>query len=61
IQERADLLRGSVVIGRSGLGGTRLALEAPVSAHRLARLEEAEGRGRGAEPLALEDESTNGV
>ena len=38
MQERADLLRGSVAITPGPLGGTRVALEAPVSAHRLARI-----------------------
>ena len=38
MQERADLLRGSLAVTRGPLGGTRVVLEAPVSAHRLARL-----------------------
>ncbi len=52
MQERADLLRGSIVVGPSPLGGTRVALEAPVSAHRLARLED-EALGSGTRELGI--------
>ena len=37
MQERADLLRATLAVGRGPLGGTRVALTVPVPAHRLAR------------------------
>ncbi|PAP76047.1 sensor histidine kinase [Rubrivirga marina] len=37
MQERADLLRGTLALGRSPLGGTRVALDVPLAPHRLAR------------------------
>lgn len=39
MQERADLLRGDLTIGRGPLGGTRVALDVPLAPHRLARAE----------------------
>lgn len=35
MQERADLLRADLAVGRSPLGGTRVALALPIPAHRL--------------------------
>ena len=35
MQERADLLRGALDLGRGPLGGTRVALSVPLAAHRL--------------------------
>ena len=37
MQERADLLRGALAVGRGPLGGTRVALAVPIPTHRLAR------------------------
>lgn len=49
MQERADLLRATLTVGPSPLGGTRVALAAPISAHRLSRIE---ARADRAAPLA---------
>ncbi|MEM0962071.1 MAG: ATP-binding protein [Bacteroidota bacterium] len=38
MQERADLLRGSLTVAKSPFGGTRVSLTAPVSSHRLAQI-----------------------
>ena len=36
MRERADLLRAALAVGRGPLGGTRVALDVPLPAHRLA-------------------------
>ena len=41
MQERADLLRGSLDVARGPLGGTRVSLSVPIPAHRLQRAEAA--------------------
>ena len=38
MQERADLLRGTLTLGRSPLDGTRVTLAVPLPAHKLAEL-----------------------
>ena len=47
MQERADLLRGDLALGRSPLGGTRVALDVPLAPHRLAGARSARGTGDG--------------
>ena len=49
MQERADLLRGTLSVLRSPLGGTRVALAVPIPAHRLAREARSPGNGRRAD------------